>query len=155
MGPFLTAQGQNGNPADSTVSTNIVEAAKRDFKKPVRKKQPISTEAVVEICQRFTSSPCTLKNLRTLLMFSLGFTGLFRANEPLALKASGIKTETEHLEVLVRKSKTDRYHQGNTVYTLPKLTGHHAPILCSRVFTLLQVSSLDQKPTSSGHFLLW
>ena len=49
-------------------------------------------------------------------MFSLGFAGLFRANELLVLRASDIKIEKDHLEVLVRKSKTDRYHQGNTVY---------------------------------------
>ena len=88
----------NGNPADSTLSANIVEAAKRVFKKPVRKKQPISTEVVVKICKRFASPPCTLKNLRTSLMCSLGFTGLFRANELLALtKASDIKIEADHL----------------------------------------------------------
>ena len=46
--------------------------------------------------------PRTLKNLRTSLIFSLGFTGLFRANEPLALKASDIKIETDHQEVLVQ-----------------------------------------------------
>ena len=58
-------------------------------------------------------------------MFSLGFTGLFRANELLALKASDIKIEADHLEVLVRKSKTDRY-QGNTVY-IAKTNGPACP----------------------------
>ena len=117
MGPFLTAHRQKRKSCDSTFSTNIVEAAIRVFKKPVRKKQPISTEVIVKVCKRFASQPFTVIDLRTSLMFSLGFAGLFRANELLALRASDIKIEKDHLEVLVRKSKTDRYHQGNTVYS--------------------------------------
>ena len=66
-------------------------------------------------------------------MFSLGFAGLFRANELLALRASDIKIEKEHLEVLVRKSKTDRYHQGNTVY-IAKTNGPSVPTLSALAF---------------------
>ena len=135
---------KNGNPAESTLSTNIVEAAKRVFKKPVRKKQPISTEVVVKICKRFASPPCTVIDLRTSLMFSLGFAGLFRASELLALRASDIKIAKDHLEVLVRKLKTDRYHQGNTVY-ITKTNGPACPhSLLLRFYSLAGIEPLTE-----------
>ena len=114
-------------------------------KKPVRKKQPISTEVVVKICKLFAGQPCTVIDLRTSLMFSLGFAGLFRANELLALRASDITIEKDHLEVLVRKSKTDRYHQGNTVY-IAKTNGPACPhSLLLRFYSLAGIEPLTEE----------
>ena len=77
-------------------------------------------------------------------MFSLGFTGLFRANELLALRASDIKIAKDHLEVLVRKSKTDRYHQGNTVY-IAKTNGPACPhSLLLRFYSLAGIKPLTE-----------
>ena len=134
MGPFLTAHQHKRKSCRQHPFNQHCRGSKKGFQKTrsKKKKQPISTEVVVKICKRFASSPCTLIDLRTSLMFSLGFACLFRANELLALKASDIKIAKDHLEVLVRKSKTDRYHQGNTVY-IAKTSGPSCPhslLLC-------------------------
>ena len=131
---------KNGNPADSTLSTNIVEAAKRVFKKNVRKKQPISTEVVVKICKRFASPPCTVIDLRTSLMFSLGFAGLFRANELLHLEQVISKLRRTIWKFWLENQRQTGIIK-ETQYTLQKLTGQRADTLCSCVSILLQVSS--------------
>mgnify|MGYP002803844888 CR=1 FL=1 len=145
----------NGNPEDSTLSANIVEAAKRVFKKPVRKKQPISTKVVEKICERFASPPCTLKNLRTSLMFSLGFPVYLEPTSYLHL----LKQVISKLRRTIFKFWFENQRQTGiikeTQYTLQKLTGQHTHILCSCVFTLLQVSNHDQKRTSPSHSPLW
>jgi site-specific recombinase XerD len=73
-----------------TLSANIVEASGRAFTKPSTKKEPISTSTITKVCQQFAGPSCTLKGLRTALIFSLGFTGLFRVSELLDIKAQDI-----------------------------------------------------------------
>ena len=110
--------------AATTLSTNIVEASKRAFSKPVRKKEPILTATIISVCRRFAGPSCALKELRTGVIFSLGFTGLFRVSE--LLKARAVTLEKEHLEILVPRSKTDQYRQGNKVYIV-KTNGPACP----------------------------
>ena len=105
-----------GNPADTSLAANILEGSKRAFKKPTVKKHPVSSTTVSIICQRFAGPSADIKGLRLALIFSLGFTGLFQISELLNLQAQDMSFQHEHLEILVRKSKTDQYRQGNTVY---------------------------------------
>ena len=42
----LMPYGIQGNPVDSTLSRNIVEASKRVFSRPVRKKEPITPDMI-------------------------------------------------------------------------------------------------------------
>ena len=143
MGPFLTAHRQKRKSCGQHPFNQHRRSSKKGFQK-ARKKQPISTEVVVKICKRFASQPCTVIDLRTSLMFSLGFAELFRANELLALRASDIKIEQDHLEVLVRKSKTYRYHQGNTVY-IAKTNGPACPhSLLLRFYSLAGIEPLTE-----------
>ena len=98
----------------------------------------------------------------------MGFTGLFRVSELLDIKAQDIGIQAEHLEIVVRKSKTDQYRQGNIVY-IAKTNGPacpHALLLhfysltgiqpCSNEYIFRSLSSLkksslnkaDNKPFS-------
>ena len=125
-----------GNPADTSLAANILEDSKRAFKKPTVKKDPVSSTTVSIICQRFGGPSADIKGLRSALIFSLGFTGLFRISELLNLQAQDISFQHEHLEILVRKSKTDQYRQGNTVY-IAKTNGPACPhSLFSRFYSL-------------------
>ena len=105
--------GIQGNPVDSTLSRNIVEASKRVFSRPVRKKEPITPDMIRRICIKFAYEGCNLSGLRTALIFVLGFYGLFRVNELLDMQASDIVVFDDHLEINVKHSKTDQYRQGN------------------------------------------
>ena len=73
MGPFLTVHGKKkkkqknpGNPADSTLSTNIVEATKRVFKKSVRKThQSLQTVANLQtVCEFYNGCYKSANGLR-------------------------------------------------------------------------------------------
>ena len=139
---------RNGNPAETTLSMNIVEASKRAFSKPIRKKEPISTVTIINVCRRFASPSCTLKELRTAVIFFLGFTGLFIVSELLRLKARAVTLKEEHLEILVPGSKTDQYHQGNKVY-IAKTNGPACPhSLLLRFYSLSGVN-----PTSEEYLI--
>ena len=60
----------DGNPADTQVSHNIVEASKRLFCKPPSKKEPLNVEVIRRVCQTFAGSTATILDLRTALIFS-------------------------------------------------------------------------------------
>ena len=78
------------NPADIQVSHNIVEASKRLFCKPPSKKEPLTVDVIRRVCQTFSGSTATILDLRAVLNFSLGFSGLSRIGELLELQAAGM-----------------------------------------------------------------
>lgn len=104
-----------GNPADTPLSRNIVEASKRSFSKAPNKKEPFTTEIITRICRMYGGSSSSIKELRIALIFSLGFSGLFRIGELLDLTAKDIVMYASYVEITVKKSKTDQYRQGNKV----------------------------------------
>ena len=95
------------NPANTLLATSIVEASKRSFSKPPQKKEPLTIDIVRRVCEKFAGPSCTLNNLRAALIFSLGFSGLFRVGELLQLTAANIDIASSHLEITVKRSKTD------------------------------------------------
>ena len=142
----LIPYGIQGNPVDSALSRNIVEASKRVFSRPVRKKEPITPDMIRRICIKFAYEGCNLSGLRTALIFVLGFYGLFRVNELLDIQASDIVVFDDHLEINVKHSKTDQYRQGNIVF-ISKSGGLACPhSLLARYFS---AASIDL--SSSAH----
>jgi integrase len=150
-----------GNPADSPVSLNIVEASKRRFSKPPSKKEPLPVDVVRRVCATFGGPTATLLDLRTALIFSLGFSGLFRIGELLELQARDIVMQEDHVDITVRKSKTDQYRLGNKVF-VAKTDGPACPYgLLSRFFRIAKIvpnsdqyifrsaNSLKQGPTKA------
>ena len=63
------------------------------------------------ICVKFAHEGSNLSDLRTALLFLLGFNGLFRINELLDLQASDILVHDDHLEINIKSSKTDQFRQ--------------------------------------------
>ena len=98
----LIPYGPQGNPVDTGLSRNIVQASKRVFKNPVSKKEPITPDMIHRICSRFAHDGSVVSDLRTALIFVLGFHGLFIINELLDLQASNIIVHQEYLEICVK-----------------------------------------------------
>ena len=144
MGPLTTFNRQKRQSS----SDHIVEASKRAFSKPVRKKEPISTATIISVCRRFAGPSCTLKELRTAVIFSSGFTGLFTVSELLGLEAKAVTLEKEDLEVLVPRSKSGQYNQGNKVY-IAKMNGPACPHSL-----ILQFYSLSGVHTTSEEYII-
>ena len=127
----IIPHGPLGNPVDTTLSRNIVEASKRLFSTPIKKKEPVTPDMIYRICLVFARVDSSLKDLRSALLFVLGFHGLFGISELLDLQAVDVTIHNEYLEILVKSSKTDQYREGNKVFIskLGSITCPHA-LLC-------------------------
>ena len=73
------------------------------FSRPVNKKEPIAPDMIHRICVHFAHEGSNLRDLRTALLFVLGFYGLFRINELLDVQALDILVHDDHLEINVKK----------------------------------------------------
>ena len=69
------------NPLDDTRAKNVIKSAKRMKDNPTSKKEPISTELIKKIIDKFASEGASLKDLRIAALCTLGFAGFFRFSE--------------------------------------------------------------------------
>jgi integrase len=103
------------------------------------KKEPLTVEVIRRVCQTFAGSTATILDIRTALIFSLGFSGLFRIGELLELQARDVVINEDHVEITVKKSETDQYRFGNKVF-VAKTNGPACPYgLLSRFFLLAKI----------------
>ena len=65
----LIPYGPQGNPVDTAISRNIVEASKRVFKRPVTKKESITPDMIYHICSKFARDSSSVSDLRAALIF--------------------------------------------------------------------------------------
>lgn len=133
------------NPADTAMIKNIVEASKRLHSKPSSRKEPLSIQSLEAIVSRFAAADSDLKDIRTALLFVLGFSGLFRANELINIQAKHITFHSDHLVILVPQSKTDQYREGNNVF-ISKTNGRICPHnLLLRYFSLADIAPKSEE----------
>ena len=114
------------NPLDSTICQNLIEAEKRQRKRPMVKKEPVSTELIKSIVARYGSENANLKDLRLATMCILSFAGLFRSKELLNIRVRDIEWFDDHFVVHVPESKTDIYRRGQDVF-IAKSSGDSCP----------------------------
>ena len=76
------------NPVDTALSRNIIESSKRLFGRPIKKKETVTSDMIYRICLAFARVDSSLNDLRSALLFVLGFHGLFRISELLDLQAA-------------------------------------------------------------------
>ncbi len=115
------------NPLDSPFCRNIIESAKRTYSKPIQKKKPVSAELIKKLIDKFGRSDNNLKDLRIAAMCSLGFAGFFRFNELRNIQADHIEWHEDHIRILVPRSKTDIYREGQFVY-IQRTGGDYCPV---------------------------
>ena len=92
----------------------IFEGGERILSKPLNKKQPITADMLKRIVLVYGKED-DLQKLRICCMMLLGYAGFLRFNEIANIKASNLKVLPSHVEIVIEKSKTDVYRQGNTV----------------------------------------
>ena len=108
---------------------------------------------IYRICVQFAHEGSNLRDLRTALLFVLGFYGLFRINELLDVQASDILVHDDHLEINVKSSKTDQFRQGNIVFIAKSGDATCPHYCCLVIFPQLALISVHQL-TFSEHFNL-
>ena len=133
--------GAQGNPIDTALNHNLVQASKRVFSGPVNK-EPITLDMIYRICVRFAHESSNLRDLRTALLFVLGFYGLLRINEILDVEASDILVHDDHLEINIKEVKL--INLGKVIKYLLLIVAvfnvlsHYCPDICQHLFRTLQ-----------------
>lgn len=134
------------DPTTNTFVNNLLEAAKRIARKPVCKKDPVTSDILVSLCDIFSDSNDLLV-VRDLAMSLLAFSGFLRFNELSNLCCNDVSIFDEYFSLKIRKSKTDQYRFGNDI-VISK--GETSACPFSMLKRYLQLGEID---LNSGHFL--
>ena len=102
------------DPTNNAFVTNLLESAKRNRYKQVVKKQPVTPELLVTLCDKYSESTDVLV-VRDLCMILLGFSAFLRYDEISNVRCNDIRIDDSHFCLNIRKSKTDQYRFGNEV----------------------------------------
>ena len=129
----------NGLP-DTTTNTfvsSVLEVSKRIAVKPNEKKEPISPDTLIELCNMFKDS-VDLLIVRDLAMILLSFSGFLRYDEVSSLRFNDVKVHDNHLVLHLKKSKKDQYRQSSDV-----LIAKGSTVACPYSMFLRYVSLAD------------
>ena len=102
------------DPTNNAFVKNLLESAKRLRGRKTIKKDILSTEMIIELCDKFVEST-DLATVRDLSMITLGYAGFLRFDEISNIKCNEISFCAEYVRILISKSKTDQYRSGNEV----------------------------------------
>ena len=102
------------DPTTNYFIQSLQESAKRLNSKPVNKKDPVTSQMIIELCSKFKDS-VDLMIIRDLAMIVLSFAGFLRFDELSSLKCNDITVHDHFLKLKIVHSKTDQYRQGNEV----------------------------------------
>ena len=103
------------DPTNNSYVVSLQESVKRAVRPLKQKKDPVSIEMFLELCNMHLGNNDLLV-VRDLTMILLSFAGFFlRFDEVSSLLCSDVKIECEYLFLFIRKSKTGQYRNGNEV----------------------------------------
>ena len=100
------------DPCNSSLVLTLIESAKRLLSIPVKKKEPVTPEAIQLLFSKYGSSSASLSDLRVLTLCVLGYAGFFRFNELVQLRRCDFQFEDSFMRIFVHRSKTDVYRDG-------------------------------------------
>ena len=96
------------NPLDDACAKNVIESAKRTKGNPIVKKEPISTDLIKKIIDKFAADGASLKDLKIAALCTLGFAGFFRFSELINILREHIVFLEDHIKIFVPHSNTAR-----------------------------------------------
>ena len=102
------------DPTDNPFVKNLLETSKRVCYRPVGKKDPVSTQMLIDLCIKYKYS-LDLAVVRDLAMIVICYAGFFRFDELSSLRCNDISFNVDHLSIKLHKSKTDQYRLGDVV----------------------------------------
>ena len=101
---------------ENEIVKQVLEGAKRGIPRPSSGKKFIPDSILIwRILEKFGSEAANGRQLQFAAMVVLAFQGFLRIQEILGLNTSDIEIEDTHVEVIIRKSKTDQYMIGQRV----------------------------------------
>jgi len=90
----------------------VPEAAKRELTKPVFKKEPVTPEMFLSICNRFAGLNANLSDLRLAVICVTAYSAFLRYKELASLRCCDVISFDTFVRIYVFKSKTDVYRDG-------------------------------------------
>ena len=99
------------SPTDNPFVQLTFEGCQRLCQSETTKKEPITSEMIKPLVEKFGGKNASLPDLRFLLTCLLGFSGFLRKEELLSIKIKYLRISESHLEILVPKSKTDQHRK--------------------------------------------
>ncbi|KAK3103157.1 hypothetical protein FSP39_016878 [Pinctada imbricata] len=137
------------DPTNNSYVRSLQEAAKRIATPKVVRKDPVSTELLISLCDLHANSN-DLLIVRDLCMILFSFAGFLRFDELSNLKCCDVKLFEHYMSLQINRSKTDQYRQGNEILIAEGQTSACPMSMMSRYITLacldLQSSDFLFKP---------
>jgi integrase len=93
---------------------NLLEASKRLLTKPKTRKDIVTTDNLIMLCDKYIQSDDILV-LRDLAMILIAFAGFLRFDELSSLRCNDVIFHDSHISIRIRKSKTDQYRHGDRI----------------------------------------
>ena len=122
----------------------IMEASKRQPCQVRNRKDPISREILISLCDKFKDCNDVI-HVRDISIILLSFAGFFRFNEVSALKLKDVKFEENFMEIFLEKSKTDQYRDGRKVVIAKGSTSACPLAMLKKYYDLTGLQLLDVK----------
>ena len=104
------------SPTDNPFVQLAFEGCQRLSQSETTKKEPITSEMIKFLVNKFGGKNASLPDLRFLFTCLLDFSGFLRIDELLSIKIKQLRINSSHLEILVPKSKTYQHREGHIVY---------------------------------------
>ena len=102
------------DPTENQFVKNILVSCKRTVKKPVVKKEPVTVQHLIQLCDSFRDST-DLLIVRNLCMITLSFAAFLRFDELSNIRCKDLVFHSNHVKIAIPRSKTDQYRFGSDV----------------------------------------
>ena len=131
------------DPTNNAFVKNLLESAKRLRGRKIVKKDVLTSDMIIELCDKFLDSNDLLV-VRDLSMITLAFAGFLRYDELSSIQCRDITFFSDYMRIVIEKSKTDQYRAGNEIL-ISKRNSSACPMdLLRRYMDLAGLSSVSE-----------
>lgn len=102
------------DPTNNAYIHSLAQSCKRLNGKPVVKKDPVTSDIILELC-KINEFENDLLIVRDLTMILIGYAGFLRFDELSSITCRDVKIFDDHISIFLPRSKTDQYRQGNEI----------------------------------------
>ena len=105
------------SPLSHPIVKATMEGAKRALARPtcINPKEPMSSQSIQELAEPYNTPNATLKQVRLLFIVIVGYPGMMRVGELLAIRRKDITIDSDRMAIFLSKRKNGQYREGHTV----------------------------------------